>query len=215
MKTTTPGSAAFDQQVERLLDLGYARAAGLTPRAFRRLLAPLRAQAEVRTTAPCDPEGGRLPLVIVLPRGLVSATWAMTRIVRLGRRGHEAMQPVTPDQFAPIPLVRLPPGQPYLLVDIERGADTLNVRPEDALVRIRRRRRSPLTLEEGIAVLTHYPDFLQKNNCFSLLASRRADQRVPALWIDGARRPKLGWCWDRNPHTWLGSASCRCRVTAA
>ncbi|WP_407937642.1 DUF5701 family protein [Mycobacteroides franklinii] len=37
--------------------------------------------------------------------------------------------------------------------------------------------------------------------------------RVPAIWISDGR-PKLGWCWDRNPHTWLGMASCRGRVVA-
>ncbi|WIM72923.1 DUF5701 family protein [Corynebacterium suedekumii] len=42
------------------------------------------------------------------------------------------------------------------------------------------------------------------------------DSRTPALWIssgtgrDGAEHrgaPKLGWCWWRNRHTWLGIAS--------
>ena len=69
----------------------------------------------------------------------------------------------------------------------------------------------PLTIDEGIAILTHHPDFLQKNNCFSLLASRCGDQRVPAMWISGGA-PRLGWCWAGNPHTWLGSASCRSRI---
>jgi hypothetical protein len=63
-------------------------------------------------------------------------------------------------------------------------------------------------------VLTHHPDFLSKNNCFSLLASRRADRRVPALWIS-AGAPRLGWCWAGNRHTWLGSASCGARLGSA
>ena len=28
------------------------------------------------------------------------------------------------------------------------------------------------------------------------------------MWIS-ERAPKLGWCWDGNPHTWLGTASAR------
>ena len=39
-----------------------------------------------------------------------------------------------------------------------------------------------------------------------LSGSRRGDRRVPAMWIS-ARAPKLGWCWDGNPHDWLGVAS--------
>lgn len=49
-----------------------------------------------------------------------------------------------------------------------------------------------------------------KNQCFSRVGSRSGDRRVPALWISQGR-PKLGWCWAGNPHTWLGSASCGAR----
>ena len=121
------------------------------------------------------------------------------------------MNPRQPEDFNTIEKVKIPSGLAYLLTDIDRGQAFLNVRPEDALKTILQQNCSPLTIHEGIAVLTHYPEFLKKNNCFSLLASRYTDQRVPALWIS-QERPKLGWCWDRNPHTWLGSASCRARV---
>ena len=40
----------------------------------------------------------------------------------------------------------------------------------------------------------------------------QAGPRVPALWIS-ERAPKLGWCWDGNPHTWLGLASAGRRVS--
>ncbi|HYN94662.1 MAG TPA: DUF5701 family protein [Pilimelia sp.] len=33
------------------------------------------------------------------------------------------------------------------------------------------------------------------------------------MWISG-RAPKLGWCWEGNPHTWLGVASTGARITA-
>jgi hypothetical protein len=80
------------------------------------------------------------------------------------------------------------------------------VRPADAMPVIRSRGRTPLTIDEGIAVVTHAPHLLEKNKCFMLSGSRRNDRRVPALWIS-ERAPKLGWCWDGNPHTWLGVAS--------
>nr|WP_078662821.1 DUF5701 family protein [Streptomyces bicolor] len=40
----------------------------------------------------------------------------------------------------------------------------------------------------------------------SLLGSRSGGRRVPALWISH-KPPTLGWCWEGNPHTWLGVAS--------
>ena len=44
-----------------------------------------------------------------------------------------------------------------------------------------------------------------------LSGSRRGDRRVPAMWIS-AKAPKLGWCWDGNPHDWLGVASAGSRL---
>ena len=54
------------------------------------------------------------------------------------------------------------------------------------------------------------PEVIARNWGFSMAGSRRGDQRVPAFWVSEGR-PKLGWCWDRNPHTWLGTASCKRR----
>ena len=86
------------------------------------------------------------------------------------------------------------------------------MRPEEAFGVITGRGRSPLTIHEGIAVATHFPWLLVKNHCFMLSGSRRGDRRVPALWIS-ERAPKLGWCWDGNPHDWLGVASAGRRLT--
>lgn len=101
----------------------------------------------------------------------------------------------------------------YLLVGIDRGKATINIPPDEALDQVTAAGRSPLTIDEGIAIVTHYPDFLVKNNCFSLAGSRHpGDRRVPAIWINKSKQPNLGWCWAGNPHTWLGTASCARRV---
>jgi uncharacterized protein DUF5701 len=109
------------------------------------------------------------------------------------------------------PTVAIPFG-PYVLEDVDTGGELLNVTPDDALPRILAAGRSPLTIEEGLALLDHDPELLRTHNAFSLLASRCGDRRVPALWTSKGR-PRLGWCWAGNPHTWLGSASCGRRVT--
>jgi hypothetical protein len=104
-----------------------------------------------------------------------------------------------------------PPAPVHLLVDVERGEEFCNVRPEDASAVVRSRGRTQLTIDEGVALVTQVPQVLEKNKCFMLAGSRRGDRRVPALWIS-ERAPKLGWCWDGNPHTWLGMASAGDRV---
>jgi hypothetical protein len=108
--------------------------------------------------------------------------------------------------FEPIEGMEIPDGD-YELVDVNTGMDLRNVTPDDALPRIREAGRSPLTLEEGLALLAQHPDAVDVNAGFSLLGSRCGDKRVTAIWVSKGA-PKLGWCWAGNPHTWLGSASC-------
>jgi hypothetical protein len=67
---------------------------------------------------------------------------------------------------------------------------------------------------ELIPASSQQPEVIARNRGFSMAGSRRGDQRVPAFWISEGR-PKLGWCWDRNPHTRLGTASCSGRIAGA
>jgi hypothetical protein len=206
-------SREFDRQVENLIQKGYPAAAGLSAEAFLERLAPLRRKARALAAPPKDLAQGRLPFVIVITSDWVRTETAMSLVEREGWQGCTRLYPREPEDFEPIDGVSIPGGGAYLLVDIDRGQATRNVVPDEALKIIAKQKRSPLTMDEGVAVVTHYPEFLIKNNCFSLLASRHsADKRVPAIWINRDRRANLGWCWAGNPHSWLGSASCGRRV---
>jgi Family of unknown function (DUF5701) len=202
----------FDRQLETLAQKDYPTLLGMTERKFKNELEPLKAKLSEVSTIKVDLEQGKLFFVIVVQSELLKVDETMTRLDFHGKPGIVSMNPLKPEDFRTINKITLPSGLAYLLTDIDRGKAFLNVIPETVLKTILQENRSPLTINEGIAVLTHYPEFLKKNNCFSLLASRHTDQRVPALWIS-EKRPKLGWCWDRNPHTWLGSASCGARVS--
>lgn len=190
------------RQVETLVRLGYPAMFAMPEHEFTASLAELDRHAP----AAQEDRPGRIAFLVVInsPRAPVSATLPLAQ--RQGKTPVEKLFPKSPDDFTVIPQVKLPHGEAYLLIDVDRGSDFLNVTPDDAQAAIAKAGRSPLTVSEGIALLTHAPDLLQPNNCFSLLASRCGDQRVPALWLSEGR-PKLGWCWAGNPHTWLGSAS--------
>ncbi|HMR68155.1 MAG TPA: DUF5701 family protein [Anaerolineae bacterium] len=206
-------SREFDRQVQNLLQKGYAEVAGLSVEAFLGHLSPLREAVEEIDWGDPDLEKGYLPFVIVVKNEMVATEKAMSLVERESKTGVTKMYPREPQDFVPIEAVRLPVGQVYLLTDIDRGQETLNVAPGEALKIIGEKGRSPLTIEEGVAIVTHYPEYLRKNNCFSLPGSRyRGDKRVPAIWITQEKRANLGWCWEGNPHTWLGSASCGGRV---
>jgi hypothetical protein len=186
----------FDQQVATLLERGIVDDE-----------AGLRAALErARPTAPVERS------VLTISRDVVPVAVAAARIERRGRP--IVLGQITSEElatFVPIDAVRLPDAPAYLAIDVDLGADSRNVRPEEALEHILDAGRSPLTLDEGIALVLQQPEVIARNWGFSMAGSRRGDQRVPAFWISESR-PKLGWCWDRNPHTWLGTASCARRA---
>ncbi|MEO7944091.1 MAG: DUF5701 family protein [Marmoricola sp.] len=205
----------FERPIDRLVTLGYPTLAGTSEEELRELVEPLRSQADAITGADSP---SRVRFVLVVTRDVVPPESTVPLLRLSGPRGL-GEKPGKVDRnhaegdladYHPIAGCE-PPGMAYLLVDVERGEEFRNVRPEDATGTIRSRGRSPLTIDEGIALVTQVPQVLEKNRCFMLAGSRRHDRRVPALWIS-ENAPKLGWCWDGNPHTWLGTASSGSRL---
>ena len=205
----------LDRQVLAYAESGVADLLGLDAEGLAALVAPLRAVVERDTSSWADPpakddDDVAFLLVLRVP-DVNDAVPAMRRGKKLGVSVIDRDELAT---YQPVDGVEVPDADAYLLTGIDVGSEFLNVRPEEALVTIRERGRTPLTIAEGVALSTVRPDRLRPNRCFSLLGSRTGtNQRVPAVWIS-ERRPKLGWCWDRNPHTWLGAASASARVTA-
>jgi hypothetical protein len=201
----------LDRQLSHLLRIGYPEIAGVAADEFAARVEPLRKRA---ATMEASAEG-RVRFVIVVTRDLVPPEQAMTRVELRGKQGFVDIKGAQPlADFQPIEGVEVPESSVYLLMDVDTGKESLNVTPDAALEAIRRQGRSPLTIEEGVALVTHVPELLKTHNAFSLLGSRSGDRRVAAIWVS-AGRPRLGWCWAGNPHTWLGSASCNGRVGAA
>ena len=194
-------------QVDTLVQLGYPALLGIAETDFRGSLSSLDTHVGPGNGIVSAPEDGTVSFVVVVTSVAVPTNDRLERVGRREKQAVEKLYPRQPDYFQPIDGVRVPNAHAYLAFGIERGDTYLNVTPDDALARIAERGRTPLTIDEGIALLTHYPEFLQRNHCFSLLGSRGDDRRVPALWLSDGH-PKLGWCWAGNPHTWLGSASC-------
>lgn len=199
----TEAELEFDRQVDALVQTGLPERLELADGCFRAFLEPLRDQLPSRA-----PNGGRIPFVVVVPDLPVIDVLATVHMV--GGAGFTTMEPDDLATFRPLPGLDVP-ATPYLLLDVDPGPDTFDLPPAEALPRITAARRSPLTIAEGISVLVSDPGVLRSRNSFSLLGSRAGDKRVPALWVS-ARRPRLGWCYQGAPHTWLGSASCGGRL---
>lgn len=189
----------FDRQASRLV--------GLFPQVAD-LVLPLK---ERLSDLPAGHAALDIPFVLVLNSRLASPEATMALVEHGGRPGVVEMTPTEPAAFQPIDEVDVPKAGAYLAYGIDTGRETLNITPDEALPRILGEGRSPLTIQEGVAVLMQRPGVLRSANAFSLLGSRKGDKRVPALWTSKGR-PRLGWCWAGNPHTWLGSASCAGRL---
>ncbi len=149
------------------------------------------------------------PFAVVVP-GLAAADQLVALTEMDGKHGFTTMEPDDLARFRPTADVEIPDSA-YLLADPDTGRDWLDVPPAQVLPPLLATGRTPLTLDEGLALLLQDGRLLRSATCFSMLASRCDDKRVPALWVSKAR-PRLGWCWEGAPHTWLGSASAAVRI---
>ncbi len=185
------------RQTGVLFDNGYPALAGLSEDAFRALVVPLERHLPSEQ------------FVLVVTGAVVP----LARLIGLtALRGKPGFTTMGIDDLAKFrPTEQLPTSAVYLLVDVDTGKDTLSVRPDDALPRILAAGRTPLTLDEGLAVVTQHPEWLVERNSFEMLGSTAGDKRVTGLWLSKGA-PRLGWCWMGNPHTWLGMASAARRV---
>lgn len=205
----TPAAEEFGRQSQTLVDAGYPALAGLDEAGFRALLEPLREAS--RAAAPSAPT--RIPLAIVVSSALVSADRALPALHWKSTSGWTELTADELATFRPTEGVAVPEAPVYLVTDIDTGQETLGVRARDALPAILGEGRTPLTIDEGVSLLALFPGILRERNAFFLPGSRCGDKRVTALWVSKGH-PRLGWCWEGNPHTWLGSASAAGRLCA-
>lgn len=187
------------RQLDRIVALGYPDVADMSAAAFRALAEPL-----IRALEGSD-LGSRLLLVptreLVSPESLI----ARTSINRMA--GFTTMPPRDIASFVPQKGFEPPEGPFYLVVEPHTGTCYVNREPDVARKLIDSDERTPLTLEEGLAIATQHPEWLLEKNGFNLLGSRSNDGRVPSIWLS-QNAPRLGAVWPNSRHTWLGNAYC-------
>ncbi|MEK7516363.1 MAG: DUF5701 family protein, partial [Patescibacteria group bacterium] len=112
--------------------------------------------------------------------------------------------------------VEIPESLAYLIVDVENGKAMLGITPDKAIKQFKKEERSPLTAEEGVAIVTQYPEIL-KDHDLSLLGSvfEIDDGFGIALLRKRAALEavlELDWYFSDSSHAKWGSASCGERV---
>lgn len=68
---------------------------------------------------------------------IVSPEQAMNQIEIHGKKGIVNMTPQEPKNYQTISDIEIPKSMAYLLLDIDTGRETLNVRPYDALEKLK------------------------------------------------------------------------------
>jgi len=210
--STSQALAELARQVDAYVALGYPQLAGLSEDAFRAHFTHLETPLADAVAAGLDLEFGAhtVPFVAVVSDALIEPTKRVPLLKAAGSSkagildrnyGEAGIAP-----YRPIDGLDLPQTPTYLLLNVDRGDEFLNVKPREALPVIKDRGRTPLTIAEGLSFNAAFPDLLIKNHCYMLAGSHEGNKRVPAVWIS-AGTPKLGWCFQGVEHTWLGIAS--------
>lgn len=202
----------FDRQAERLLDPALADCWPVPRQRLVGGLTRLRKEVAARAT---EPRSGNVPLCVIVG-GVLRVDRIMAQVVTKKARGTVDMTPVEPGDFRAVDGLELPAADVYALWDVDTGHARLGVTPAASLVQIRAAGRTALTLNEGVLLALLVPDLLvdkQRFNAVQMAASRIADdRRVPSLWFSKGA-PRLGWCWDGNPHGWMATACAAARLT--
>lgn len=190
----------FDTQLQHYLDLGLGEHVESSLADWTGELDQLRDYAATDSDA-----------LLVLPASAAPPGELIARLTLPGKTRTGILDPNFGDPSLFHPIGGRTFDVPHLVTGFDPGLEYRNDPPAVALPDIERRGRVPLTIEEGLAVLLHRPETLQRNACWSVAGSTRGDRRVPALWISKSA-PRLGWCYLGAPHTWLGTASVAGRI---
>jgi hypothetical protein len=152
-----PG-AEFDRQVELLAAAslvgwpGAELADRLKP--LRGLVSTVSGSSPGQATAPPDVDRGEVPFVLVVTDAVATVADAVP-LLRVGAGAKPGIidrnfQPGEPAALRPV--VELPEGHAYLIAGVQRGDEFRNVPPRQAVDTLAGRGRTPLTIDEGIAL---------------------------------------------------------------
>lgn len=137
-----------------------------------------------------------LPFVLVFPKNIVPIEQQMARLVLGGglgtRRGRAG---IASRAFRNAPGLRTP-VTPYLVSDVDLGIGPEMFKiliPDKRAAQLQKRGRSPLTIEEGIAVARLFPECLQDDWTLCCLGSQaHFDRQIQGIF-------RAGGCCEEHP----------------
>ena len=223
----------FFEQVNRILENKFYTRSGLSESHFiNDHLMPLKQLIDDDNMNWVQDET-RLPILIVVPETVVPLGYKLDR-VRESIHDPPLDYIIKPEWFENAEDVSTP-DQPYLLIDIDTGYALRNATPRKCIERFKNEERNALTLDEGVALITHFPEVLKSHwldlpgsvlihKLFGQDAMKRGmlsslppvfakTTYVPTIQYLHYNSLRLYYLSDSNETPYSGSASCAKRLS--
>lgn len=209
----------FVRQVERLLEGGWHKALGWAERDLGLYLSMLADPPSGLLHEIGEMSGGQLPFLVVIPHALLSIEKQMGVLLVAKKRGYASLDSAklwNPEGIGES-------KNPYLISDVDDGAETMGRNTGEVAGEIRRACRRGLVMEEAIALAVQSPESLV-HHAFALIESHyqgsssdastgtnSSPQCVPELWLSSGG-PTQSYSWLSSRREDRGVPSCRRRL---
>ena len=151
----------FDKQVKTIIERKFHIPTGLSESDFvNRHIMPLK-QLLAKDINNNKIDEGHIPILIVLPNAIVPLSYQLERI-RENLNDIQLEHIIKPEWFENAKGVSTS-DKPYLLLDVETGYVMKNITPKKCVKTFRDEGRFALTVDEGIALIAHFPEVLQSH----------------------------------------------------
>jgi hypothetical protein len=195
----------FNRQIDNLAKKGFPKLAGVDEKKFAAIFEPLKEQLKELSSKEFKKD--RIPFVVVPRENLLALEKKVPLMEVDGKKGFTMLDL---SELKTAEGVEIPESMAYLVVDVENGKVMLGKSANEAVKQFKKEGRSPITAEEGVALVLQHPEIL-KDHYMDLAGSRPGGGGVASLWPGGGR-PRLHWGWADDSGARWGSASCGSRV---
>jgi len=149
------------KQVNTIIERKYHIPTGLSESDFvNRHIMPLK-QLLVENDKDTKIDESRIPILVVVPNTIVPLSYQLERI-RESINDIQLEHIIKPEWFENAQGVSTP-DKPYLLIDVETGYTMKNTTPKKCVEIFNDQKRFALTVDEGIALISHFPEVLKSH----------------------------------------------------
>jgi hypothetical protein len=151
----------FSEQIKTIMERKFHAPTGLSESEFiKGFIKPLE-QLLVNNDKVIQIDENRIPILVVVPHTLVPLSYQLDR-VRESIKDLQLDHIIQPEWFENAQGVSTP-DKPYLLKDVETGYAMKNTPPKKCAQTFIDGGRFALTIDEGIALITHFPEVLESH----------------------------------------------------